>query len=49
MEPMAGTDQGCVECHDVQEHPPMFHEIVGESLPAYLEKDSCQSCHQRKM
>ena len=41
------ANERCVKCHDVKPHPPIFHQAVGLSLPEYLSKANCQTCHAK--
>lgn len=48
MERETSYNDRCVKCHDVKPHPPVFHEIVGKSIPECLGKATCESCHDGK-
>jgi hypothetical protein len=47
MDKQAISNERCVRCHDVKPHPPIFHQAVGRSLPDYLGKADCQTCHAK--
>lgn len=43
---MSMTNADCRKCHGTEEKEPMFHEIVGQTMPDYLKNLNCESCHK---
>ena len=35
----------CVLCHNATAQDPVFHQIVGNTLPKYCERLGCSGCH----
>lgn len=44
----ASDTRTCGECHDRVERSPVFHAIVGKTLPAYLSHVGCSGCHPER-
>lgn len=48
MDKGTASNERCLKCHDVKPHPPIFHQAVGRSIPDYLSKADCQTCHAKQ-
>ncbi len=38
-------EEDCIKCHDTEERPPLFHSIIGQTLPPYCQRLGCTGCH----